>query len=292
MSLTARIFTITWLFLFQWSSGNVDSLFIAQVREFTGKQFGYSFKGKQYTRRETRSMPYLCLFVSEATKIKSPLAFGSEYPFVYCKDESDSKDKLQRWRDLGYHAYIYKPYANAACLLTDRLLSYSNEAKCFVVAHELLHNYIEEQDIDIPYDLHEALGDVVGNYISLEYCKANTSMNLQRTKEQVAWNEKIFKCLIKYIGKVNKKGKNAKRFNKQCNKEVKKLLKSANDFQKDRFDYEVNNAYLLKNSNYCLNYFLLKRVLEKQGSVYKLLEIVKMLTADKQRSMAILEKYS
>jgi len=45
-----------------------------------------------------------------------------------------------------------------------------------------------------------------------------------------------------------------------------------NEFQNDRFNYKINNAYLLKNLFYSRYYFMMKKELGKKKSIKKFLE--------------------
>jgi len=280
--------------LFTFSAfSNLDSLFVAQVKQYAIKEFGYAFNSKLYTKWESGPTPYLCLFVSDAKKVERAPGFANpqyEYPFVYCKSESDGERKLNQWQQKGFHAYIYKAYANSGCTLNSHFLGYTNETKCFIVFHELLHNYIFDEKINIPYDLHEALGDVIANYATLNYCQISTQMNIGTVKKQSKVNEDLYRCFNKCILKINNGSKKVDALHTKCNKQVQKILQNADQFQKERFDYKVNNAYLLKNMNYCLNYFLLQKVLIKQGSIKKLLELIKTLPANKTECMKLLKK--
>jgi hypothetical protein len=47
---------------------------------------------------------------------------------------------------------------------------------------------------------------------------------------------------------------------KTCNKTISELTADANQFAKNRLDYEVNNAYFLRIDDYATNYFKIKKL--------------------------------
>ena len=272
-----------------------DSLFITRVKKYCSKEFGYQLKGDFYTNWKENNNPYYSLFVSAADTVQCPpdyanTKYGS--PFIDYESEGAADWAGSFWRDRGYHAFVYKTYANSSTQLTPQFLDYSNEAKCFIIFHELLHNYVSQLKIKIPYEFHEALGDVVGNYCTLNFCTLFLSMDLRLVHRQIELNEKIYECLNKYIPKITKSEKNISGLNASCQKEVTELLGSGNNFQTDRFANSGNNGFLLKNMNYCKNYFLLKRVLLKQGSVFKLLEIMKSMPKTPEACVLYLESFA
>ncbi len=271
-----------------------DSLFIVNVKKYSFKEFGTELKGDFYTKWKTNEDPYYVLFISRSdTVLYAPnYTRSGQYPLVYCKSESDADWQGTLWRKNGYHTFTYKTYANSSTELTSHFLSYSNEAKCFIIFHELLHNYIHQQKIKIPYEFHEALGDVVGNYGALSYAKLTLRTDINSIYKQIDLNEKIYECLNGYIAKITPSCTNIPTLNTDCYRDVQLLLEGGDTFQKDRFANGLNNAYLLKNMNYCKNYFLLKRVLLKQGSIMKLLEIIKTLPESPSDCVQYLEAFA
>jgi hypothetical protein len=172
-------------------------------------------------------------------------------------------------------------------------VNYPYEALSFIIFHELLHNYFLQQNIHIPYEFVEAACDVVGNYGTLKYAKISDKYSLTEAIKQAELNENLYHLFNYYIDSINqcKQPADAKNLCNRCNISTHKLLTNANDFQKDRFDYTVNTAYLLKNINYCKEYFLLKRVILKAGSIEKFLEILRRMPPDIISCIDYLEEY-
>lgn len=256
-------------------SAKKDSLFIEDVINSAFKEFGKELKGEFYTQSLETDKPYIYVYLSFPNKVKCPDGYDN---FYFCgTDDSLAKSKAAGFTAKGYHSFCYKSFANSDAKLNKRFLSYPKDAEVFIIFHELTHNFIAQTELKIPYDYNEALSDLIGNYGSLNYFSNKNIKDLETAKQQVATNEKIYMCMNSYISKINNAKENVELLNSSCDAEIKSILKECNMFQNDRFNFTVNNAYLVKNQNYCKNYFLLKRVLFKQKSIKALLDILKLM---------------
>lgn len=273
--------TLTLLFLQivyhgAFSSGNDSLVYIDEVKRFVYNETGYNLNGDFFSKWTNEEKPYIYLYVSLSDSVKRPAEFNSTY--IFCGTDTDLANKEEtKFVRKGYHTFCYKTSANSDGLLNKRLLSYSKDAIAFIIFHEFTHNYLVQKNIKIPYEFNEALCDVVGNYGALKYSTATQHLDLASVKNQIKSNEKIYKCLNKAISNINKNPEKTIVLNAKCQKAIHDIMKTANLFQKDRFDYPVNNAYLLKNEYYCKHYFLLKKVFLKQKTLRAFLEFMKSL---------------
>ncbi len=268
-----------------------DSLFIQQVKEYVFRQIGVRLTGDFYTDWSKEEKPFLYVYVSLPDKIECPTEQTN--PYIYCgTDTIRASDTEKHFREQGYHFFCYKTFANSATLLNKRLMLYRNETKSFIVFHELVHNYLQQQKIKIPYEFNEALSDVIGNYGTLKYSIDSGKTNREIAKQQLKTNEKLYSCMNRCIAKINSHPGKTHELNERCQRKIQRTLKKSDAFQKDRFDYEVNNAYLLKNEYYCKNYFLLKKVFLKQGTIKDFLEIIRKMPEKKLDCEKFLEKYT
>lgn len=275
-----------------WPQGE-EFAFLEFVKKYTWKEFGTQLHGSFYTEWKHADEPYYYVYVSRRDTVASPESLSNSGTFyMSCRDETEGKCKAALWESQGYDAFLYKSYATSGARLNSRLLSYPREAICFIIFHELLHNYIAQKNMRIPYDFHEALGDVIGNYLTLKMAETFLNLDLAGVHKEIAINEQIYACMNNYISLIRPIEKNIPQILASCHAEIEQLLLSANHFQKDRFANSGSNGFLLKNSNYCRNYFLLKEVLLKQQSVRKLLEIVAKMPADAKLCAAYLQEYS
>lgn len=254
------------------TTNKASLLLIETVKQFVFSRLEYKLKGEFYQHWNTEEKPYLYLYTSLADKISVPEGMSS---FLYCgTDENLVKTKEKEQLLKGYHTFCYKTNANSATQLNKRFLSYPKEVIVFIVFHELMHNYLQQLSIQIPYEYNEALCDVIGNYGALQFAAELNRELLPAAKKQRKRNEKIYHRLNKTIGRINHKKGNINKRNTRCSKSVHKLLVHGSSFQKDRFDYPVNNAYLLKNEYYSKHYFLIRKVLKKQKDLKSFWKII------------------
>jgi hypothetical protein len=264
------------LFILKVSAEDGDTLFIQNIKEYVFKEIGTRLDGNFYTEWSKEEKPFLYLYVSLPDKIKRPPEQNS--PFIYCgTDEKRVRESEKYFTEKRYHHFCYKAYANSAAMLNKRLLSYRNESKSFIVFHELIHNYLQQMKIKVPYEFNEAMSDVIGNYETLKYAADSGKISITISKQQLETNEALYECMNHYIRKIESHPGKVNALNKKCTKKIHHILKNADAFQTDRFNYEVNNAFLLKNEYYCKNYFLLKKVFLKQKSLGDFLEIIKKM---------------
>ncbi|MFM9945794.1 MAG: hypothetical protein ACKVQB_11235 [Bacteroidia bacterium] len=278
------------LTLTAFSSPNDSLFFITDVKQFAFKEIGVEFSDF-YIHWTKEEKPYIYLYVSQPDSVKKPTGFNQSY--IFCgTDEANATKQETVYKDAGYHTFCYKTYANSSAMLNKRLLSYSKDAIAFIVFHELIHNYLGAKNIKIPYEYNEALCDVIGNYGTLAYAQYTKNIDLDSVKNQIKRNEKIYTYLNSTISKINSNPDKTSACNAKCQKSIYHNLKNANLFQKDRFDYTVNNAYLLKNEYYSKNYFLLKQVLMKQKSIPALLKIMESLPEKSEDYEAYLRRFT
>ncbi len=268
-----------------------DSLqFVEQVKTFAYKEIGIELKGDLFTKSMEVDKPYLYVYVSKPDKIECPKEC---YNFISCNTDQELADqKSKEFQLKGYQTFCYKTYANSSAMLNKRFFQYPKEAESFIIFHELIHNYISQLEIKIPYDFNEALCDVIGNYGTVSFFKSDRILDATTAVMQLKHNENIYWCLNKYMSKINAKPTKAVSLNNSCNNMIKTILTECNLFQNDRFNFTVNNAYLLKNQYYSKNYFLLKKVLLKQKSIKDFLEIIKSVPADSDACQKYLLKFS
>lgn len=259
-----------------------DSLFIDSTKKFANKEFGVVLSSDLYTKwAETNDAEFL-LFVSLPNRVQDAKS-------ICILDES--KSKKEQYDKLGFVTFEYEYYCDASTLLKERFLSFTFESISFIMFHELLHNYFIQEKIHIPYELNEAACDVIGNYCTLKYVKYNKRLQKKKVKKMIEVNEASYEIMNKYILRINQETEDVGELCDQCNTELYPLLKTYDDFQKIRFYRAVNTAYLLKNSYYCINYFLLKKVLLKVKNIKEFLIILRNCPENKQDYETYFKKY-
>ena len=265
-----------------------DSVFFDNVKDFIVVQFGHTLKHDYYDVWDRDTLPYFYVYVSKKDQIEAPEKFqllSTGHNTVNADSVSDFYTKS------GYSTFIYKTYATSTALLNKRLVSYPKEAICFILFHELMHSYVESYAHYLPYEFNEAVSDVIGNYGCLSCTTWNLSSWNTLARKQVQLNESLYEVMDTAIAQINRKAGNIDSINAACDRKIHRLLLNGNKFQNDRFDGNVNNGYLLKNSNYSMNYFLLKEVYLKQKSIFDFMQIITKLPADPDECRRMLRGY-
>jgi hypothetical protein len=258
---------------------HADSMLVQNVKNFVGREAGFTLAKTFYTAWSKSEKPTVVVYVSLCDKVRSIDDKVSRYFGV---DEDVAKTTAGLHESAGHHVFIYKTYATSVAELNNQFISYSNEAKCFILFHEFIHHFRRDLRLAVPYEYEEALGDVVGNYGAMEFHKEFGSLDSKRLRSQRLLNEKIYKIINKTSVTIDRKPEEADVLNSKCQKRIEKLLMDGNSFQKDRFAYHVNNAYLLKNRYYSEKYFLLQRLFQKSGTLSNFLNIFKNCPQDRK----------
>ncbi len=271
-------------------SGTDSLIFIESVKQFAYRVAGIDSLPGFYTKWSSEEKPYLYVYFSETSRVALPDSFDAFYFFG--TDERNAAAKIEEVKSNGYHAFCYKTYANSSAMLNKRFVSYPKDAIIFIMLHEFTHNYIKLKNLKVPYEFNESLADVVGNYGALEFAMNRGEVNMDSVMLQIKTNEEIYSLLNKTIEKINRKQKKVSVINSECTETISGILKKGNLFQRDRFDYYVNNAFLLKNEYYCKYYFLLKKVYKKQKSLKAFMQIIESMPQNINDCEKYLKKYS
>lgn len=267
------------LFASQTFAIKYDSLFIDSIKKFSDQEFGIKFNATLFTRWAKTSKPLTYIFASLPNRVEKPSDFYSSYLFISSNLNQIADYELD-FKNKGYSVFLYKTFANATAELNERIISYSKESLCFIVIHELTHNYFIQQNISLPYEINEAVCDVLGNYLTLKYIGNSKQDTAEKTKKMVERNETTYEIINKYILEINTEKEETEKLCDQCNHEIYRLSKKYDDFQKDRFYHDVNTAYLLKNSYYSKYYFLIKQLYLKYKSTQQFIKIISAAPED------------
>jgi hypothetical protein len=172
-------------------------------------------------------------------------------------------------------------FGTSDALITSCLLSYMTESKTFVVFHELTHNYFKEKKININYMLNEAASDVTGVQFCRLLCSEKKSLDQKTLNKQVRRLEAIYFTINETVERIAADSLKCNKYCRKAQKTIKKQLKNSDTFYRDRFNYPVNTAYLLKNRNYCKYYFAVNDIYKQSRDydefVERLLEFNKKL---------------
>lgn len=190
------------------------------------------------------------LYVSYPDTIRS----ASPGKFFYLKtDKEKAVKKRDSLKSAGLHTMLFESPANVSCSISECLLALSAEEAAFMMLHESMHfTYLRKQyrvKWNIPTEAEESFCDVMASYY-LGNCPLIDQKKYRKLRKK---NEKIFRVINKTI--------EGKKSHKKAQKRIQRKLKNSSPFLHQRFNHEVNNAYLLRYAAYSTHYFKLKKQL-------------------------------
>lgn len=255
---------------FAQSDRNLKLQLIENVKEYCTSELNMDISKNYFTIWADNENPNYYLYVSKKDTLvsgydKSPYrSFGHSF--------NDAKIEKDKFDQLGYSTLIYQTYGTSASRLSNHLLSYSNESIAFIAFHEATHQHIARNGM-IPYSILEAVCDIVGNYGTLNLFIKDQQQRKRKAKQQRKQIENIALEINKLINRSTTNYSTLKR-------KINNLKKTKNRFKIERYDYEINNAYLLRNKDYTTHYFKLKQVLMQIGDLRTFFEFIVDLPHD------------
>jgi hypothetical protein len=201
-----------------------------------------------YTKFSENDSMFSYVYVSRKDTI-SKVTDGS---FIYFGNHpNEAKINADSFTKAGFDVMVYQTAGTSGAFISKRLLEYEDISIAFIMIHEAMHRHIANSHSAIPYEFEESIGDVIAN----SFCGWFSGASVKSYFDFAFRNEEIYTLINKCS-----KGKIAK---EKCDKKIKAQLKDATLFQKDRFYYTVNNAYLLRNSFYTKRYFQLRELYQE-----------------------------
>jgi len=212
-----------------------------------------------YTIGINDSGQYIYLYVSTKDSIKraSPGRF-----YYYDFDLKRAQEKSDSLEKLGFETMIYKTSGTSGCALTRHMLEYDKISISFLLLHEAMHLELGQFGYHVTYDFEESIGDVVGNIFLFSLIDKK---NKCAAKRFVRVNEKVFKSINRCL--------DHKISTEKCERKIFRIVKrKGTQFQKERYFYKVNNAYLVRFHDYAKHYFQLKSNYKKGMNMPSLLK--------------------
>lgn len=154
----------------------------------------------------------------------------------------------------GFDTLLYSVYGRSNGF-SKKLMDFSPESVTQVLFHEILHNHYRANHIPYNSFKEESLADAFGYLSAIEFSKTNSLLNTDYLIE----SEKIFEEFSSFIKDSVETvciGTNTKEFYNNSKRNLKEIISKFDpqDYQKQRIDYEFNNAFLLRYKDYCYNY--------------------------------------
>lgn len=239
-----------------------------------------------YTRWASNENPNIFVYVSSKDSLYSPLkssflAFGNI-------TEKDAKAKTSDYYEKGYDVLIYKTFGTSGTQLSHHLINYNAPSIMFIGFHEATHQHIS-RFVSLPYIYIEALCDLIGTQGSLAYTKKHSIENYNIAKEFVNKIESLGKQINDCIILAQTHDINLPKSLASLKKEIDSL--PANEtFLRERYNYEINNAYLIRYESYTKYYFKLKELLTLYNDFSTFWNFIKKLPIDEYKINNIIDK--
>ena len=213
--------------------------------------------------------------MSEKNKVKNALPNS----FIYCGNDSvRSNDKCSEFKQKGYSTFNYKTFGTSETLITENLISFPPESAVFVVFHELTHNYISDNQMKIPYQLNEAVCEVLGIYFRNDYFNKNGNEPAkEKCKKDMIALQEIYKTINNSIININSDSERCDAICLAAQKDIFNITTDLDIFFKGRFNYEINTAYFLKSQNYSKYYFDVEKIYLENPDFNKFITEIKKL---------------
>jgi hypothetical protein len=239
---------------------------IRQLEDFAESELGLNLKRKFYKRWQKQEQQLTYVYVSRPDSILLP---PEKNPFKFFGTDTLGANELaKKYSTEGLDAMVYNTSGTSATLLTHHLLNYPKEAIIFIVLHEMAHVHREKLKLKIPYPAEESYGEFLGNYASLNFVEKYHPKLVPAVLKQKSIQEKIYKLLSEAETQTQGISTNAKQERYyEINKALQSILQNANIFQKERYNYPVNHAYILRNRFYYKWYFQFEAI-HKSGKSF------------------------
>lgn len=222
--------------------------FIKKVATLVQDSLKLKIGNNFYTRFSENDSMFTYVYVSR----KDTICKVTDGAFIYFGNHpNDANIKADSFSRYGFDVMIYKTAGTSGAFISKRLLEYDELSIAFIMLHEAMHRHIANCNSKIPYEFEESIGDVIAN----SFCGWYSGESVKNYFAFSFRNEEIYSLINKCSNEKLSKAK--------CDQKIKSLIKNATLFQKDRFGYTVNNAYLLRNLFYTKRYFQLRELYQR-----------------------------
>ncbi|MBS1616938.1 MAG: aminopeptidase [Bacteroidetes bacterium] len=202
---------------------------------------------------------YSFLYVSFADHVAIDTALHIN---SYFATETQARAAAADLTKRGYHTMIYKTVGMSSTLLNRKLLSYPDEAIAFILFHEVIHRNMLHLGHPIAYRFEESLADAVANYACVRFARHTHLLDTTAACIQQDVFEKAYQYINAQRKILDRKSIAARRkIYIRCTTIIQQIAQPGNQFQKDRMNYPVNNAYFLRMQDYASHYFTIRQMI-------------------------------
>lgn len=196
----------------------------------------------------------------------------------YCPSESLAHATARDLTTRGYHTLVYKTAGMSSTLLNAKLLSYPDEAIAFIAFHEAIHRNMVNLGHPIAYRFEESFADVVANYACVRFARQTHLLDTAAAIRQRDIFERAYVFMNRQRQLLDCQPPRAKeRIYVRCTATLPRITAGGNQFQKDRMNYPVNNAYFLRMQDYASHYFIIRRLVGGRFDLRSAIDGIKSL---------------
>lgn len=267
-----------------------DFAFMDSIRAFAFEETGIIIHKEFYRTASEDSTPYLYGYLSKKNKVERPeefpkafYSFGSNFEEAALKEKEAGK--------AGFDFFLYKTFGNSASQLNPGFCEYPDEAKSFIALHEFVHNWVDQENLSLPYPINEALGDLIGNQLTVLFFKTKKPFGLKEAILQVKLIETLGEEINHSREKINRRPGKREKTMLEFLAKINPWMEKANAFVRYRYAFAPSNGYFLKNSYYTRYYFLLKKVYEKTSTLKSFFDIIREMPLEERDAEEYLKSY-
>lgn len=257
---------------------------IADVESFAKSELRMSIHSNYYKKWASNENPNIFVYISDRDSI---LALNNRNFLAFGSNDIKAKAEINKYDSLGYATLMYKTYGTSGTKLSRHLLSYNNQSISFIAFHEATHLHLRK-NAKLPYIYTEALCDLIGNYGSLNLAKQKSEMDYQNMLRFIENIENIAFNINECISAVEL-GDSTKRSTKQLQSLINNIDSIENQFLHERYTYDINTAYLLRNSSYTKYYFKLKELLQLFDNINEFLIFMESIPNNEANATKIID---
>ena len=268
------------------------------VRQFIKEELQLYIGKDFYTEwKEDPKRKHVILYLSRADRVMLPKEFEEtrkgKLPYLTFSANLKKANYYAKVaeKQKGQHALVYQTAGTSSSRINNRLLSYELEAIAFTALHEATHRHIRYHRFgEVPYPIEEAACDLIGNYGLMGFQERYGLLNPLKMDAQLNLHERLHALMNELKDQVDQVvGGKAQDIYERGERELKLLIRQGGKFVKDRYNYPVNNALLLRNTFYAGNYFLLKDLLMKKGDLKSFMDFIISLPKDLEQAKSQIE---
>lgn len=260
-----------------------DSSFLIRLKKFYNDETGKELPDFLYTEyKPSKDFEYL-MIISCPDRIEVPEDISKRFHtsgwygkipyFKAGKDSGEVKRIISECDSLGYHSYYFHGMFDSRTYLNKEFCSISKEETCFIVFHELTHNYVFINEVYLPHNFNEAICEVVSMNFALKYAEKNDDVNIKIIMKRIKMIEDYAGCINYYVSMIRGGHGNADSLRRECKREVCEIYRKYDaSYQNCDSLLTVNNAYLLLGSFYYENYFTLNDLYRSSSSFDEFIE--------------------